>query len=187
MDRKIFGGPRLAIAIVVGLFLLSQPAKAQVKLDKVAACKNVILVEQPLFGGAVIARHLETRDCGDRFTTTDRYVGLVCRANREGAAEAGRILEAVLLDPEQNKVWEKRIGTSFPPPAIYGAIDVWGILPIAADPAELSRQMGPILAVGLIRIDGKPARERLGEWTFKVSLTGGEPTVIKFVLGSATP
>lgn len=184
MHRKTPGGPWLVIAVIVGLFVLSLPAKAQVALNKVAACKEIILVERPLFGGTVIARYLETRDCGDRFTTTERYVGLFVEANRSGAAEAGRMLEAVLLDPEQNKVWERRIGTSFPPPAIYGTIHLWGILPIAADPAELTRQVGPILAVGLIRVDGKPAKERLGEWTFSASLSGAQPSTIKFRLES---
>ncbi len=98
----------------------------------------------------------------------------------------GTAVELVLLDSEQNKVWEKRVPVAFPPPARYGPIDVWGILPIAADPAELARQIGQILAVGLIRVEGKPARERLGEWTFKGFPTGGTPTVVKFVLEPAT-
>ncbi len=71
----------VASALVACLLGLSQPAKAQVGLAQVVACKGIILVEQPLFGGSVIARHLETSDCGDRFTTADRYVGLFVHAD----------------------------------------------------------------------------------------------------------
>ena len=121
--------------------------------------------------------------CTDRFTTADPYIVVVIhlRNVRQSITVVGE-----LLDPEQATVWSLR--RSVTPPLgsdiIYSDLWYFGILPVAEEPRKILAD-NPSWLFSMILPSGKPTRERLGGWTFRVSLNSGPQQVRAFTLAAA--
>ncbi len=150
------------------------------RIDRLVACKSVALQVHPLFGLS-----LTPVDCSDQFTTAERSVELLVEIYLDTMAD----VEVTLSDPDQNKVWEwkRRIG---PPPGRYGSWTIWGTLPITANPDEIQRQnplgagtiRAQLTSYQVIRVAGKPVRERVGDWSLRVTVAGDPASTLKFIL-----
>lgn len=66
----------------------------------------------------------------------------------------------------------------------FSNIWIYGTLPVAADLSAIANE-NVRLVPQVVRVEGKPARERLGEWTMNVWTGGGPPRVLKFTLQAA--
>jgi hypothetical protein len=86
-----------------------------------------------------------------------------------------------LHDPEQALVWRAGEAIQVRAGYYYPVYTLWTVLPVAADEAALAAEH-PRLASQRIRIEGRPARERLGEWTLGLRMNNGPPLTRKFTL-----
>jgi len=127
--------------------------------------------------------------CGDKFTTAQPYAALIIELTN---VRGQTLIATELLDPEQDSIWG--FSRTVAPPSehdiFYRKLWLWGVLPIGAEPRALI-SANPTFLFSMIIPKGKAARERLGEWTWKMSLNNGPPAVRKFTLqaapGAATP
>jgi hypothetical protein len=128
--------------------------------------------------GDVSGAALDLSECGTRFTTQDRYVAVVVHLQTIRMATT---VDAQLLDPEETTVWTRRARFDPEPGYYYTNAWVWAILPISADRSALARE-NLRLAMFVIEVQGKPVRERVGEWTFRASVGGLPARSLKFTL-----
>jgi hypothetical protein len=130
--------------------------------------------------GHVYGSELVTSQCVSRFTTADPYVAIIVHLrNFTDSMDVG----VELLDPAQTSVWSATYPIRVQ--AGYGYSDywIWRVLPIAADEAALAAE-NPQLAAARLRIEGRPAKERLGEWTVRMRINNGWPLTRKFTLAA---
>ncbi|MGH7404823.1 MAG: hypothetical protein ACREJA_02955 [Candidatus Methylomirabilales bacterium] len=161
-------------AVLATVTFTSLPQAALAQAITVQICKQVE-IRQVQAGSQIYYRQ-----CGDRFTTADAYIVLM--VHLQGVRQRTRV-EVELLDPEQAKVWD--VNEMVTPPTdqdiYYSDLWLFRILPLATDLASLFSQ-NPQLAFRALLVTGKPARERLGEWTLRVRINNGSPIVRKFSL-----
>ena len=167
------------IGAVIALLVLAvwAPRAAEAQSFSVVVCGKVE-ARQVTAGSQLVYSQ-----CGDRFTTAQPYVAVIVELTNV----RGRTVVAVeLQDPEQNAVWT--FTQAIAPPEgqdiIYRKVWYWGVLPLGAEPRALIAA-DPSLLFHLLTPTGKPVRERLGEWTFRLSLNNGAPGVRKFTLQAA--
>ncbi len=175
MNPRILSRNLLAVAAVVSaVILVPSPTEAQSRVS-VQACKQII-PRQTAYGPEVL-----TRNCGNRFTTQDAYAALVLEL-----FDLNDSIQIALLskDPEQTNVWATRTGFTVESETRYSVASISIVLAIASDAAALAKE-NPQLLNYLIPVRGKPVRERLGEWTYTVTLGNRPPLVLKFTLEAA--
>ena len=167
------------IGAVIALLVLAvwAPRAAEAQSFSVVVCGKVE-ARQVTAGSQLVYSQ-----CGDRFTTAQPYVAVIVELTNV----RGRTVVAVeLQDPEQNAVWT--FTQAIVPPEgqdiIYRKVWYWGVLPLGAEPRALIAA-DPSFLFHLLTPTGKPVRERLGEWTFRLSLNNGVPVVRKFTLQAA--
>jgi hypothetical protein len=125
-------------------------------------CKRMVSRQVP--GGSV----LDASQCGNRFTTQDAYVVLVVTLYNVSDSQA---IDAELVDPSGEQVWSQRWVLPAPTAGsdrYWASASFWSVLPIGGLPSS-----DPLLAARAIRLEGKPASERLGEWTFRARVGSG--------------
>ncbi|MDQ7829567.1 MAG: hypothetical protein QN122_02915 [Armatimonadota bacterium] len=93
-------------------------------------------------------------------------------------------VDAQLLDPEGTAVWTRRTRFDPEPGYYYTNAWVWAILPISTDRSTLAGE-NVRLALLVIEVQGKPVRERVGEWTLRASVGGLPARSLKFTLSAA--
>jgi hypothetical protein len=166
----------LAVGIGVATLLLLPHEAVQAQGNTtLLACKQ--LTFRQTMGGS----SLGTKDCGNQFTTDDPYIGLVIQfADLRDDVDVA----ILLIDPEQTNVVATRTTIKVDPSIRYSTYQIYLVLPIAADANALAMEARQ-LADAMIRLRGKPARDRLGQWTLSVALGRGQPKLLKFVLGAA--
>lgn len=162
-------GQRAAVGIITLLVSLvaAPPVRAQAQSwsgVELLACRNVDVGR--LMPVATVIGSLAVSDCGMKFTTSDPYVVLLARLrNLQGEA----IIALDVVDPHGAGVGRltARVVISSGVPRS----DVWigRILPIAATPETILAER-PGLSTAVIRAEGRPARERLGRWTFSARI-----------------
>jgi hypothetical protein len=118
--------------------------------------------------------------CGAQFTTSDPYVGLVVHLER--VQDRTEII-AELLDPDQAVVWTRRAVYAPEPGYLYPNIWLPAVLPVAADTAAVAAE-NVRLTPYVIKLEGKSARERVGEWTLRAQVNRTTHTR-KFTLRAA--
>ncbi len=170
--RRVVG----AIAAVLVLIGLA-PAAAEAQSASIVACGRVE-VRQIVAGSQLVYSQ-----CGDRFTMAQPYIALIIELTR---VRGRTLVSTELLDPEQNSVWSFSLPVAPPEgqDVIYAKLWFWAVLPVAAEPGVLIAADRTFL-FHMLALRGKPARERPGEWTLKVSINNGPPLVRKFALQAA--
>ncbi len=156
------------IGILVGG--LASPYIADAATIELVACKKL----------AAEQNYLQTAECGGTFTTKDAYVGLVIHLQQIFDRTP---VEAELLDPDQTLVWSRTITITIPVAGdVRGYRDYWLTAVLPLDDAASAVRSNPRFLFSIITPKDKPFRERLGEWTFRVSINGGGAVVLKFGL-----
>ena len=120
--------------------------------------------------------------CGGQFTTADRYIAVVVHLRNVRRAT---LVLAELRDPDKTVVW-RGAGLAAPPSGsdvYYRDLWVFGILPVGADASAVSAE-NPVLLRYVVQVQGKPARERVGEWTLRADVNNAQ-TTLKFQLQAA--
>lgn len=162
----------LGAILVLTTTLMSSPAEAQTFI--LEACKKADA--RQIQAGSM----LQVSQCGRQFTTADPYIVLVIHLRN---IRQTTIVEAELLDAEQASV--ARFGGVISLPVgqdvYYSDVWIYRFLPVATDLPALARENPNALFLGL-DVTGKPARERPGEWTFRVRTNQGPTAVLKFTL-----
>lgn len=162
----------LVLAACVALLLTFPTTLVQAQSLNLLACNKVVLRGA---GGGV---ELVMQGCGSRFTTQDPYVAVVVHLQR---VEYEVRVALQLVDPQDNSVWAGRGSIQPDPGTSYENIWIWALIPIAAEPAALVAE-NPPLESHMIHFQGKPARERTGEWTLRAIIDSRPPLVMKFSL-----
>jgi hypothetical protein len=119
-----------------------------------------------------------TRDCGTKFTTNDAYVAVLIRLTR---IDNDTPLSVELLDPDQAAVWTSRRTITVEAGYYFPDWWMWTVLGVAADAAAVASESVALASV-MIRVEGKPVKERLGEWTLRVRVRNGPSQSFKFTL-----
>lgn len=143
-----------AAIVLLALAVPPPPARAQGANMTVHACRRID-IREIVQGSQVIYTQ-----CGSQFSAADPYIAAV--AHLSGIRSRTTIV-VELLDPDQAVVWT-RSGTIAPPEGqdiYYSDLWLWGLLPLSADTGRLVAE-NPRLILGVIRLSGKPARERVG-------------------------
>jgi hypothetical protein len=172
-------GRVLAVVAAVSLLGLGQTTgHAQATTVELSACKKII--PQRGFSPG-FTDSLTTRECGNRFTAADPYVAILItlRLIRESLD-----IGFQLLDPSEAPLWAGRAQVTVEAGYYYENYWLYAVLPVAADLRALAAENAQLAAAAL-RFPGRPARERLGEWTLRVSINRGRPHVLKFTLVAA--
>lgn len=162
----------VAVITIVAITMLVPPTTEAQGSLAVEFCKKV----NPTGGG-----DLFTRECGNKFVASDAYIGLVVRL-RQVNDDVRVALE--LLDPDQASVWTYQTEVRVQPGYYFPEWWVYGILAVTADAAALASE-NLRLTAGMIKIEGKPVRERTGDWTLRVRLRNSPPLPFKFTLQAA--
>lgn len=157
-----------AAALVVGLMPLATEGQSAFG----QFCKKV----EPRVG-----MEPTVRECGMRFTAADRYVGIIIRLGRLGEDTH---VGVELLDPDRASVWTAQRTISVPAGYFYPDWWMWRVLPVTADEAALAAE-NVILTAAMIQVEGKPVRERVGDWTLRIRLQRGAPVDFRFALQAA--
>jgi hypothetical protein len=173
--------------IVVTMTLVTIPAVQGQGSYNVEFCRKLILSPSMVGSGVgsdpLPRSKVVTRQCDRKFTTNDGYIGVVLRL-MDVRSDADVPVVRELLDPDQTSVWASQSSVPFPfSGGRWLEYSLWGVLPVTADEAALSAE--DFSAAGIIRLQGKPVRERTGEWTLRVRLKGGPPQSFKFTLQAA--
>lgn len=171
----------VAIVLVGGVLALCGPTVEGQTTVTLAACKKLITSRLP--GGG--SDSITTRDCGTRFTADDPYVALVINVRfLRDTTE----LAVQLLDPADTSVFATRTQVNVPPGEVYQNYWLFIVLPLAADPRALAAE-SPDLVRAALRLPGRPAGERPGDWTFKLIARGTTYTLKFTIVGtpSAAP
>jgi len=112
--------------------------------------------------------------CRGEFSATDPYLVLyaqVAPVTRETQ------IAIELLDPEGVPALS-HAGVLTPVPASPTSFTFSYVLPLAADVGEVAKKL-PFMSLILL---GRPARERLGVWTWKLSLRPGSSATLRFTV-----
>jgi hypothetical protein len=120
-------------------------------------------------------------DCGNKFTTADRYVGIIVRL---GQFDEDLDLAVELLDPDQTSVWTYARTFQVPPGRYYPDFWMYRVLPVTADESALASE-NLNFPSAMIRVDGKPVKERIGDWTLRIRVRRNPPVAFKFTLQAA--
>ncbi|MDR7419108.1 MAG: hypothetical protein QN178_09370 [Armatimonadota bacterium] len=130
--------------------------------------------------GHVYGSELVARQCVNRLTTADAYVAIIFHLkNFTDSMTVG----VEVLDPDQAAVWSATYPIRVEAGRGYSSYWIWRVLPIAADEAALAAE-NPQLAAARLRIEGRPVKERLGEWTVRMRINNGWPLTRKFTLAA---
>lgn len=169
--RRRLQGLMIGMVVVLMATLgISQIAEGQ--SPRTEFCKKI----EPKGGGI-----LDTRECGTKFVSTDAYVAIVIYL--------GRVNDSIdvafeLLDPDQTTVWTVSDTIRLEAGYYYPNWRTWRLLAVAADAAVLAAE-NIALPAGMIKVEGKPVKERLGEWTVRIRLRRAPPLFYKFTLQAA--
>jgi hypothetical protein len=180
MTRPWFYG-RVALVAGAVLALTLTPTSSTAQFAVVLnACKKLILLTRDR--GPTVGDPIAIRECGTRFSAQDAYVALVIRLRQVvDPMEVGM----QLLDPSGTSLWAARTQVDVEPGSGYDTYWIYVILPLAAELRALVAE-DPRLALSALSFPGRPARERPGEWTLRVSINRGAPTTLRFVVEAAT-
>jgi hypothetical protein len=118
---------------------------------------------------------------GNKFTTADRYVGIIVRL---GQFDEDLDLAVELLDPDQTSVWTYARTFQVPPGRYYPDFWMYRVLPVTADESALASE-NLNFPSAMIRVDGKPVKERIGDWTLRIRVRRNPPVAFKFTLQAA--
>jgi hypothetical protein len=165
-------------AVVAVILAAGSPAVslAQGMTYYAQVCKKAVSRQVP--GGS----DLQTSQCGNRFSVQDPYVAIVLTL--ETVTDSQRI-NAELIDPGEQRVWMQQwsIGGLAPASDSYWAkVSFWTVLPVAADAVGLANE-GALIAANSIKLEGRPAKERPGVWTFRARISSGGTAQARFTLG----
>jgi hypothetical protein len=164
------GAPAIIALVVIGAMAAGIPAPAAGQSSYgMEFCKRI----EPRAGVGLI-----TRQCGTTFTAADSYIGIVVHLYEVTESVS---VAVELQDPGQAVVWRRSEAIQVRPGYYYPTYWVWTVLPIAADETALATE-SPRLAAERIRLEGTPARERLGDWTLNLRLNNGRPATKRFTL-----
>jgi hypothetical protein len=156
--RQVAKGLVAAVALVAVLSINIGTGDAQSMTYVAQVCKRMVARQVP--GGSV----MDVSQCGSRFTTQDAYLVLIVTLYNVPDAQT---IVAELVDPSGEPVWTRTWTLESPgvgSDRYWESASFWGVLPLS----ELS-SADPVLVAGrIIRLEGKPAAERLGVWTFRV-------------------
>ncbi len=170
-QSKRFKGFVAGLIGIVTVMMLA-PQKAEAARIELVTCKKLVPE------GSVFGSDLKRSQCGTQFTTKDDYVGIVIHLR--DVRDKTKV-EVELLDPEQLSVWKIGGTVALPEEMYYESYWIFGVLPIGADIRSIV-QGDPKLLMRIIPIPGKPARERLGEWTLSARTDGGPALILKFTV-----
>jgi hypothetical protein len=155
------------------LFLGVENGRAQSMTYVAQVCKKMVRRQVP--GGSEIA----VSQCGNRFTPQDPYAVLVVTLYDVHDAQT---ISADLDDPTGNQVWTYTWTLASPGAGsdrYWASASFYALLPIGG----LSPADAALVGGGVIRLEGKPAAERPGEWTFRARVGNGR-LQRKFTIGA---
>lgn len=178
ISRRPRGG-LLALVLAGGVITLI-PAGVQGQATSVIlqACKKIAV---HVGAGGYFGDRLNVSECGTRFSAQDRYVALLVTVRWvRDPTDIG----IQLLDPSESVLWAQRSRVNPPPDTVYESYWIFGVLPLAADLRSLAHEH-VTLAASAIQFPGRPARERPGTWSLRVSLNRGRVQELRFVVEDA--
>lgn len=159
-------------AAVLSVFLVSMagwPGPAEAQRITMYACADAQLESY-----GVNASAFQPVLCRGEFSATDPYLVLYAQV-APVSRETDIAIE--LLDPEGVTALT-RAGVLTPVPGEPTSFTFSYVLPLAADTPEVMKKF-PLLNVIVL---GRPARERPGVWTWKISLRPGSSATLRFTV-----
>lgn len=112
--------------------------------------------------------------CRGEFSAVDPYIVLYAQL---APIVRDTKIAMELLDPEGASAFA-RAGVLSPVPGEPTSFTLSYVLPLAADAKEVAKKFPFMYMISL----GRPARDRLGEWTWKLWLDPGRSATLKFTL-----
>ena len=158
-----------ATLLVFLLVLIGAPEPVQAQDAKLSACKDATLEDYGAYGGGY-----RPSACQTEFSVADPYLVLFAEV---GPLYRDTKIAIELLDPEGATAYQTA-GTLSTTPGERTRFTFAIVLPLAVSATEVRRKFPTFIVITL----GRPARERLGEWVWKVLLNPGQDGILKFTL-----
>ncbi len=159
----------LATLLVFLLVLVGAPGLVRAQDAKLSACKDATREDYGAFGGGY-----RPSSCQSEFLVSDPYLVLFAEV---GPLFRDTKIAIELLDPEGATAFQTA-GMLSTTPGERTRFTFAIVLPLSATATEVRRKFPTFIVITL----GRPARERLGEWVWKVLLDPGVDGTLKFTL-----
>ncbi len=159
----------LATLLVFLLVIVGAPGLVRAQDAKLSACKDATREDYGAFGGGY-----RPSSCQSEFLVSDPYLVLFAEV---GLLYRDTKIAIELLDPEGATAFQTA-GMLSTTAGERTRFTIAIVLPLSATATEVKRKFPTFIVITL----GRPARERLGEWVWKVLLDPGVDGILKFTL-----